>query len=174
MKCRPSFVFLTYTVHDVRTVLYLGLCVSMDALTLTLASFSQRYLAEAQDNFKHSAWANENCNLTSVWQPENECFCLHLYWVEYLWTFCSVFWGFSKCNKKYYIAHPLRIPGISVTSTPDTSFFHFWSINTIKLMQALHLPMFLYGAETCPSSASRATDTRLPLAHLCSRGGAYR
>ncbi len=42
--------FLTFTVQDVRTVHYLGLYVSMDSLTLTLASFSQRYLAEAQDN----------------------------------------------------------------------------------------------------------------------------
>ncbi len=45
---RPSFMcFLTYTVQDART---LGLYISMDSLTLTLASFSQRYLAEAQDN----------------------------------------------------------------------------------------------------------------------------
>ncbi len=40
-------MFLTYTVQDART---LGLYVSMDSLTLTLASFIQRYLAEAQDN----------------------------------------------------------------------------------------------------------------------------
>ncbi len=44
------YVFLTYTVQDARTVRYLGLYVSMDALTLTLASFSQRYVAKAQDN----------------------------------------------------------------------------------------------------------------------------
>ncbi len=44
------FVFLPYTVQDARTVRYLGLYISMDLLTLTLASFSQRYLAEAQDN----------------------------------------------------------------------------------------------------------------------------
>ncbi len=31
-------------------VCYLGLYVSMDSLTLTLASFSQKYLAKAQDN----------------------------------------------------------------------------------------------------------------------------
>ncbi len=43
-------MFLTYTVQDTRIVRYLGLYVSMDSLTLTLASFSQRYLAEAQDN----------------------------------------------------------------------------------------------------------------------------
>ncbi len=43
-------MFLTYTVQNVRTVLYLGLYVSMDSLNLTLASFSQRYLAEAQDD----------------------------------------------------------------------------------------------------------------------------
>ncbi len=41
---------LSYTVDDVRRVLYLGLDISMDSLTLTLASFSQRYLAEAQDD----------------------------------------------------------------------------------------------------------------------------
>ncbi len=55
---------------------YLGLYVSMDSLTLTLASFSQRNLAKAQDNI-NSAWADENRNLMSVWQPENERFCLH-------------------------------------------------------------------------------------------------
>ncbi len=32
------------------TVRYIGLYISMDLLTLMLASFSQRYLAEAQDN----------------------------------------------------------------------------------------------------------------------------
>ncbi len=36
--------------QDVRTISYLGLYVSMDSLTLTLASFSQRYLAKSQDN----------------------------------------------------------------------------------------------------------------------------
>ncbi len=41
---------LTYTVQDARTVCYLGLYVNMDSITLTLASFSQRYLAKAQDN----------------------------------------------------------------------------------------------------------------------------
>ncbi len=44
------YVFLTYIVHNARTVRYLGLYVSMDSLTLTLASFSQRYLAKAQYN----------------------------------------------------------------------------------------------------------------------------
>ncbi len=52
VKCRPwFFFFLPYTVHDVRTVCYLGLYISMDSLTLTLTSFSQRHLAEAQDDF---------------------------------------------------------------------------------------------------------------------------
>ncbi len=68
--------------------------------------------------------------------------------VEYLRTFCSVLFGFSKCNKVNDIAHPLRIAGISVTSTPDTSFLHFCSINIIKPMRASDLPVFLYGAET--------------------------
>ncbi len=36
--------------QDARTVCYSGLYVSMDSLTLTLASFTQRYLAKAQDN----------------------------------------------------------------------------------------------------------------------------
>ncbi len=44
------YVFLTYTVQDARTLCYLGLYISMDSLTLTLASFSQRNLAKAQDN----------------------------------------------------------------------------------------------------------------------------
>ncbi len=56
--------------------------------------------------------------------------------VEYLGAFCSVLFGFWKCNKINNIAHPLRIPGISVTSTPGTSFFHFLSINPIKPMRA--------------------------------------
>ncbi len=43
-------VYVTYTVQDARTGRYLGLYVSMDSLSLTLASFSQRYLAKAQDN----------------------------------------------------------------------------------------------------------------------------
>ncbi len=34
------------------SLLFKGLYVNMDPLTLTLASFSQRYLAEAQDNIK--------------------------------------------------------------------------------------------------------------------------
>ncbi len=38
-----GYVFLTHTVQDMRTVHYLGLCVSL------LTSFSQRYLNEAQD-----------------------------------------------------------------------------------------------------------------------------
>ncbi len=41
------FVFLTHTVQD--TVRILGLYISMDS-TVTLASFSERYLAETQDN----------------------------------------------------------------------------------------------------------------------------
>ncbi len=45
--------------------------------------------------------------------------------VEYLETFCSVLFGFSKCNKVNDITHPLRIPGISVISTSDTSFYYF-------------------------------------------------
>ncbi len=44
------YVFLTCTVQDVRTVCYLALYISMDSLTLTLASFSQKYLAKLQDN----------------------------------------------------------------------------------------------------------------------------
>ncbi len=44
------FVFLTYTVQDARTIRYLGLHVNMDSITLTLASFSQIYLAKAQNN----------------------------------------------------------------------------------------------------------------------------
>ncbi len=35
----------------------------------------------------------------------------------------------------------------SVTSTPGTSFFHFWSLNPIKWMWASDLLMFVYGAE---------------------------
>ncbi len=48
MKCRPSF--LTNTVQDARTDLLFSLYISMDSITLMLASLSQRYLAKAQDN----------------------------------------------------------------------------------------------------------------------------
>ncbi len=65
-------MFLTYTVHDVRTVRYLGLYVSMDSLTLTLASFSQIYLAEEQDDINVLIE-----QMKIVKQPENLCFHLH-------------------------------------------------------------------------------------------------
>ncbi len=68
--------------------------------------------------------------------------------VEYLWTFCSVLYGFGKSIKIHYLAHPLRIPGISVTRAPGTSFCHSCGINPIKPMKASDLPVFLYGAET--------------------------
>ncbi len=38
------------TLYKTQSVRYLGLYVSIDSLTLTLASFIQRYLASAQDN----------------------------------------------------------------------------------------------------------------------------
>ncbi len=38
------------TLYKKQPVRYLGLYISMDSLTLTLASFSQRYLAKAHDN----------------------------------------------------------------------------------------------------------------------------
>ncbi len=38
------------TFYKTPSIRYLGLYISMDSLTLTLASFNQRYLAEAQDN----------------------------------------------------------------------------------------------------------------------------
>ncbi len=112
------YVFLTYTVQDARTVLYLGLYISMDSLTLTLASFSQRYLAIAQDNI--------NVLLEQMKVYDNQkikVFVFICIGVQYLGIFCSVLFGFRKYNKINYIAHPLRIPGISVTSTPDTLFF---------------------------------------------------
>ncbi len=43
-------MFLTYTVYDVRIVCCLDLYVDMDSLTSNLASFSQRDIAEAQDD----------------------------------------------------------------------------------------------------------------------------
>ncbi len=91
----------------------------------------------------------------SVWQPENERFCLHCIGVEYLGTFCSVLFGFRTFNKVNYIACPLRIPGISVTSTPGTSFFHFWSINSINWCA---LRIF-----QCFSMALKPKDVRVPL-----------
>ncbi len=68
--------------------------------------------------------------------------------VEYLAIFCSVLFGFSKCNKINNIAYPHRIPGISVTSTPGTPLFYFLNIKPIKPMRASDPPMLLYGAET--------------------------
>ncbi len=67
--------------------------------------------------------------------------------VEYLNIFFSVLFGFRKCNKINYIADPIRIPGISVTSTPGTSFFTFLKHKPHKPMQASDPPMFLYGTE---------------------------
>ncbi len=67
--------------------------------------------------------------------------------VEYLGPFSSVLFGFRKYNVINDIAHPLGIPGLSVTSTPDTSDY-FWNINHIKPMRASDPPMFLYDAET--------------------------
>ncbi len=95
--------------------------------------------------------------------------------VECIGICCSVLVGFRKCNKINDIAHPLKIPGISVTSTPGFFYFRFCSINPIKTTRASDLSVFLYGAETqrCPSFAPSATDTRLPLAHLRLKGGAY-
>ncbi len=46
------YAFLTHTVQDAKIVFYLGLYINIDSLTLTLASFRQRYLAKAQDNIK--------------------------------------------------------------------------------------------------------------------------
>ncbi len=37
----------------------------------------------------------------------------------------AVLFGFRKCNKINDIAHPLRIPGISVSSPPGTRFSIF-------------------------------------------------
>ncbi len=123
------YVFLPYTVQDGRTVRYLGLYVSMDSLNLTLASFSQRYLAEAQDDI--------NVLLFLVF------ICIG---VECLGTFCSVLFGFRKCNK---IILPILSGYLeSVLQVPQAQrFCIFCSINTIKPMQASHLPMFLYGTE---------------------------
>ncbi len=60
----------------------------------------------------------------------------------------SVLFGFRKCIEINSIDHPLRIPEISVTITPSTSFYHCCSVNTFKPMCASHLPMFLDAAET--------------------------
>ncbi len=113
-------MFLPYTVQDARTVHYLGLYISMDSLTLTLASFSQRYLAETQDDI-------------NILLEENIFVFIGIR-VECLQTFYSVLFGFRKYNKINYIAYPLRIPGISVISTTGISFFFFFlSIDPIKI-----------------------------------------
>ncbi len=59
-------MFLTYTVQDAGIVCYLGLYISMDSLTLTLASFSQRCLAKTQDNINVLFEQMKNFNLMSV------------------------------------------------------------------------------------------------------------
>ncbi len=43
-------VHLSSLIQDARTVRVLGLYINMDSLTLTLASFNERKLAETQDN----------------------------------------------------------------------------------------------------------------------------
>ncbi len=75
--------------------------------------------------------------------------------VEYLGTFCSVLFGFRKCNKinsiailSGYLESVLQVPRHIV-------FFHFWSINPIKPMWASDLPMF--------SMALKPKDVRVPL-----------
>ncbi len=101
---------------NVRRVRGLDSYVSMDSLTSTLASFSQRYLCWSTIWHYHTAWTDENYNLIRVREPENER------WI-----------------KKWIpnpIAYPLRIPGISVTSTPGTSFYHLYSINTISFVSS--------------------------------------
>ncbi len=101
-----------------RTVCYLGLYISMDSLTLTLASFSQRYLAETQDNINVLL---NNINLINVYDNQKMNVLVFIcIGVEYLGTFYSILFGFRKCNKINYIAHRPRIPGISVTSTSGT------------------------------------------------------
>ncbi len=86
----------------------------MDPLTLALASFNQRYLAKAQYNINVLL---EQMKIVTQSMYDN----LKMYiGVEYLGTFCSVLFEFIKCNKINDIAHPLRIPVISVTSTPGT------------------------------------------------------
>ncbi len=72
--------------------------------------------------------------IVTWWEYDNQkinVFVFNCIRVECLRTLCSILFGFRKCNKINSIAHPLRIPGISVTSTPGTLFFHFCSINTI-------------------------------------------
>ncbi len=71
-------VDLRYTIQDAISPLF-RLYIIMDSVTLTLVSFIQRYLAKAQDNI-NILLEHEYCYLMSVGQPENECFCLHLYW----------------------------------------------------------------------------------------------
>ncbi len=119
---------LTYTVHDVRTVSYLGLNVSMDSLTLTLARFSQRYLANV---------LLEQMKTVTQWEYDNQKMNIFIFigiGVECLGTFCSILVGFRTLNKINSIAHPPRTPGISVTSTPGTFFSIF-----CKPADAFHL-----------------------------------
>ncbi len=91
--------------------------------------------------------------------------------LEYLGTFCSVLFGFRKCNKINYIAHPLRIAGISVTSTPDTPFFHFWSIKPMRASYLRNLKMseFRFPCNWYSTAIGSSTlDGRgLPIGQLC-------
>ncbi len=92
--------FLTYTVQDARTVLYLDLYVSMDSLTLTLASFSQRYLAEAQDYINVLLE-----QMKMVTYQKMKVFIFIWIGVEFLETFCSVL--FDSGNVIKYIILPI-------------------------------------------------------------------
>ncbi len=87
----------------------------MDPLTLALASFSQK-LASAKAQYNINFLLKQMKIVTQLVYDN-----LKMYiGVEYLGTFCSVLFGFRKFNKINDIAHLLRIPGISVTSTPGT------------------------------------------------------
>lgn len=66
------------------------------------------------------------------------------------------------------------IPGIIITCIPGTLFYHFCSINTIKLMRASGLMMFFYVVSllhlwflSCPSYGPNATGTQWL---ICVRG----
>lgn len=70
-------------------------------------------------------------------------------YLEQMYTSLLIFWritflGLERLMKQI----PLQMPGINLTSTWSTQFYHCYNTSTIKPMRALDLPFFLYGTET--------------------------
>ncbi len=89
--------------------------------------------------------------------------------VECLWTFCSVLFGFRKCNK---VNDPLRIPGIKYHTHIVFTFLKHKHHKTDASFRSSSVSPWRWNLKMSEFRPP-ATDTPLPLASLRSRGGAY-